>query len=58
MVVQVTHVGTLSFVIHKLRSDFEKCSDMCHWELLQESEYCPCLKSLMHMDINQTLRYI
>lgn len=45
-------------VSYKLKSILEKHSDICHWELLQESEYCPCLKGPMHMDVNQSLRYI
>jgi len=39
-------------------STIEKHSDICHQELLHESEYHPWPKALMHTAVNQTLRYV
>lgn len=43
-------------VIRKVKSAFEKRSDICWWEFLQEIQYCPCPKGLVHTDVNQALR--
>lgn len=32
-----------------------KHSDICHWELLQEKEWCPCPEGLIPMDLYKPL---